>query len=151
MEVIAAHPNYELGYHAGAHVIKLLFLGDMSDEIYKEFWTKAIDFGIQKNCNRVIIDQSQIGNVSFNARGWVVVNAFPRIKKSMPKSLAGAVIASSRVVQKTGVQYLMKAFKGLTGYQVEMFPNDEEAIAWLSQANEVVLPGEAVKANSNSV
>lgn len=135
MEVIAASPNYVLSFDRTHYVLKLQFLGDMSDEVYKEFWTKAIDFGRDHQVNRIIIDQSQIGNVSFLARGWVVMSAFPRVKKEFPASLASAILSSGRVVQKTGMQYLLKAFKGLSGYKVEVVPSEEEAIAWLCQVN----------------
>lgn len=135
MEVIEATPNYVLSFDRSKAVLKLQFIGDMSDEVYKEFWTKAINFGRDNQVNRIIIDQSTIGNVSFLARGWVVMNAFPRVKKEFPASLAGAILSSGKVVQKTGMQYLLKAFKGLTGYKVEVVPTEEEAIAWLCKAN----------------
>jgi hypothetical protein len=135
MEVVEACPNYELSYDAAHRIIRMRFIGDMNDEVYKKFWCLSIDLGRDRQVNRIIIDQSGIGNVSFNARGWVVVNAFPRIKRELPKTLAAAILSSGRMVQKTGMQYLMKAFKSLTGYSVELFPSEEEAISWLKQAN----------------
>ena len=113
----------------------MYFIGDMPDDSYKEFWTKSIDLGEKYQVNRIIIDQREIGNVSFNARGWVVISAFPRVKKVLPKNMTAAVLGSDRIVQKTGMQYLLKAFRTLTGYKVEVFPNQEEAVAFLKKAN----------------
>ncbi len=135
MQNIASSPSYELMYEEEHHAVLMKFKGDMTDDTYKEFWNKAIDFAIEQKINRVIINQQEIGNVSFNARGWVVVSAFPRAKKSLPKNLAAAVLSSGRIVQKTGMQYLLKAFIALTGYQVEVRPGLEEALAFLNKAN----------------
>lgn len=136
METIASSPNYELSFDSEAGIIMMKFIGDMTDEVYKHFWTTAIDFGVKHQVNRIIIDQQSIGNVSFTARGWVVVSAFPRVKKEMPKNMAAAVLSSGRVVQKTGMQYLMKAFVALTSYKVEVYPTIEEATAYLKKANQ---------------
>lgn len=136
MKVLASHKNYELKYDEETGIVCMKFKGDMTDEIYREFWTKAIDFGIEKKINRVIIDQQEIGNVSFISRGWVAVNAFPRVKKHMPNNLSAAILSSNRLVQKSGMQYLLKAFVGLTGYHVEAHSTIEEAIDYLKRANE---------------
>lgn len=137
METIASSPNYELKFDSESHLVLMKFIGDMSDEVYKGFWTKAIDFGIEKQINRIIVDQGSIGNVSFNARGWVVINAFPRIKREMPSNMAAGILSSGRVVQKTGMQYLLKAFVALTGYKVQVFPTIEECVSFLESANTV--------------
>ena len=125
----------ELLYNESTRIVKMYFKGDMSDENYKAFWTKSIDFADVHRLNRIIIDQREIGNVSFNARGWAVISAFPRVKKVLPSDMAAAVLSSEKVVQKTGMQYLLKAFRTLTGYRVEVFPNQEEAVAFLESAN----------------
>ncbi|WP_040663993.1 hypothetical protein [Nafulsella turpanensis] len=135
MVTIASQQNYELQFDSENRIILMRFRGDFTDEQYKSFWTQAIDMGVSQRINRVIIDQREIGNVSFNARGWVVINAFPRVKKEMPKNLAAGVLSSGRVVQKTGMQYLMKAFVALTGYKVELFPSTEECVSFLKKAN----------------
>lgn len=135
MKIIASHPNYELGYHDEAGIVIMKFKGDIAEDVYKDFWKKSIDFGVEKQIKRVIIDQQEIGNVSFLARGWVVVNAFPRVKKELPKDLAAAIISSGRLVQKSGMQYLLKAFVGLTGYKVNIQPTPETAIEFLKTAN----------------
>lgn len=135
MKLIDSSPNYEICYEVESGIIMMKFIGDMSDEIYKHFWTIAIDFGIEKQVNRIIIDQQQIGNVSFKARGWAVISAFPRVKKHMPNNVAVAVLSSGKIVHKTGMQYLMKAFVALTSYKVDVFPTMEEAVNYLKKAN----------------
>lgn len=137
METIASSPNYELNFDPENNIALMKFIGDMSDEVYKEFWTKAIDFAVENRINRVIIDQGSIGNVSFKARGWVVINAFPRVKKEMPKNMAASILSSGRIVQKTGMQYLLKAFVALTGYQVQVFPTIAECVSFLKSANKI--------------
>ena len=137
MNVISSHPNYELQFDTEHHVLLMKFKGDFTDEVYKYFWTKAIDLCAVQKINRVVIDQRDIGNVSFNARGWVVINGFPRVKKELPKDLAAVILSSGRVVQKTGMQYLMKAFVSLTGFKVEIHPSLEEGVAFLKKANQL--------------
>lgn len=135
MKTIASSSNYELSYDSDSGIVMMKFMGDFTDQEYKHFWTTAIDFGVKQQASRIIIDQQAIGNVSFTARGWVVVSAFPRVKKEMPKNLAAAVLSSGKVVQKTGMQYLLKTFVALTGYKVEVYPTMEDAIAYLKKAN----------------
>lgn len=135
MKIIASHPNYELLYLAEEEIVLMKFKGDIAEDVYKDFWTKSIDFGVENKIKRVIIDQQEIGNVSFLARAWVVVNAFPRVKKELPKDLAATIISSGRLVQKSGMQYLLKAFVGLTGYNVEIHPTPETAVEFLKTAN----------------
>lgn len=138
MEAIETIDQAQILYDAENKIVKLQFKGDLSDDAYKKFWTRGIDFCEKNQINRIMIDQRDIGNVSFNARGWVVISAFPRVKKVLPNNLVAAILGSERVVQKTGMQYLLKAFRSLTGYRVEVFPNHEEAVAFLQTANSVV-------------
>lgn len=138
MELIDSVGQAQILYDASNKVIKMHFKGDMPDEDYKLFWTKSINFGEKHHLNRIIIDQREIGNVSFNARAWVVLNAFPRVKKVLPASLVAAILSSEKVVQKTGMQYLLKAFRTITGYKVEVFANQREAVAFLEASNALV-------------
>lgn len=138
MEVVATANEAKLLFNAESKVLVMRFEGDMPDDVYKGFWTEAIDYAAENQINRIIIDQQNIGNVSFNARGWVVISGFPRVKKVLPASLAAGILSSKKVVQKTGMQYLLKAFKTITGYKVELFPTEEEAIAFLENANELI-------------
>lgn len=137
MMVVETVGQSEAYYDASSKIIMMRFKGDMSDDAYKAFWTKCIDFGEKNKLNRIIIDQREIGNVSFNARGWVVISAFPRVKKVLPSNLVAAILGSEKIVQKTGMQYLLKAFRTLTGYKVEVYPTQEEAIAFLKTANTI--------------
>jgi hypothetical protein len=139
MELILSVGQSKTFYDAENQIVKMHFAGDMADEAYKEFWTKSIDYGEKHRINRIIIDQREIGNVSFNARGWVVINAFPRIKRVLPTNLVAGIMGSDKIVQKTGMQYLLKAFKTLTGYKVEIFSSQEEAIAFICASNKPVV------------
>ncbi|WP_225000054.1 hypothetical protein [Cesiribacter sp. SM1] len=138
MEKIITVEQAQTLYDASNKIIKMTFIGDMSDDSYKAFWTKSIDFAEKQQVNRIIIDQRQIGNVSFNARGWVVISAFPRVKKVLPNNMAAAILGSEKIMQKTGMQYLLKAFRTLTGYTVEILPDQEEAVAFLRKVNNLV-------------
>ena len=137
METIKSAKNYALKLDVENCIILMKFIGDMSDDEYKAFWTMSIDFAVERQINRVIIDQGDIGNVSFKARGWVVINAFPRVKKQMPKNMAASILSSGKVVQKTGMQYLLKAFKTITNYQVEVHPTVADCVEFLKNANEL--------------
>lgn len=133
MVIISSSFNYELHHDGVSNIVIMKFIGDFSDEEYKKFWSLAIDFGVANEICRVIIHQQEIGNVSFKARAWVVMNAFPRVKKEMPKNLSTCVISSKRVMQKTGMQYLLKAFIGFTGYSVELHPTVDKAVKYLTK------------------
>lgn len=139
MNVVSSHLNYELQFDQENRILLMKFMGNFTDEVYKSFWTQAIDLCAVQKISRIVIDQREIGNVSFNARGWVAINGFPRVKKELPKDLAAVILSSGRMVQKTGMQYLMKAFIGLTGYRVEVHPTLEEGVAFLKKANRLPL------------
>lgn len=131
MVIISSSINYELHHDQASNIVMMKFIGDLTDDEYKAFWNLAVDFGIANKVDRVIIHQQEIGNVSFKARAWAVMYAFPRVKKEMPKNLTNCVISSGKIMQKTGMQYLLKAFVGFTGYNVQLRPTVDEAISFL--------------------
>lgn len=131
MVIVSSSSNYELHHDQTSNIVIMKFIGDFTENEYKSFWNLAIDFGVSNNVARVIIHQQEIGNVSFKARAWAVMYAFPRVKKEMPKNLNACVISSRKIMQKTGMQYLLSAFVGFTGHKVQLCPTVDEAISLL--------------------
>ncbi len=114
-------------------IIVMRFIGDMPDEAYFEIWENSIKHSLETNSNNFLIDQSQIGNVSFLARSKVVIKYLPTIKKEIGESLKAAVFTSSKVVHKSGMKYLAKTFQKLASFNIEFFNNEQDAINWIRE------------------
>ena len=127
---LASDSHYFIGFNAPNHALLMKFLGDMSDDEYKEIWHVSYKHAYEKGIENFVIDQSEIGLVSFGARAWVMVKMYPKIKRDLSPQLKGAIITSSNIVHRSGVQYLVKAFQRVSGYKIEFQDNYELALKW---------------------
>lgn len=140
LKSVYSSPNFELQFDTVNRIQYLRYKGDVSDDEYKFSWEKGFQHVTTENINRVLVDQHDLGKISALARGWAVVNAFPKIQKNYPSDLAAAVITSKKVHERPAIQYLVNTFKRMTGFQIEFFQNEEEAVNWLLTAN--ILPAQ---------
>ncbi|MBX2843603.1 MAG: hypothetical protein KTR26_17670 [Flammeovirgaceae bacterium] len=131
LNTLKSNPNYKISRERKSNIIIMEFIGDISDEIYKEIWITSANLANEYHANKFILDQTGIGKVNFKSRSWAVLIFFPSLKKRLGTNVAGAVITSKQLIHKSGVQYLMQAFKKFTGYQVNISPSYQEAIEWL--------------------
>lgn len=130
---VSSDQHFYVGFDNTNHILLMKFIGAMSDDEYKQIWHTAFDQCFEKGINKLIIDQSNIGNVSFSARAWVMVKMYPKIKRELSPDIKGAIISSSHVVHRTGVHYLVKAFQKVSGFKIEFHEDYESATAWLNQ------------------
>lgn len=134
---LASDHHFFIGYHSKGHVLLMKFIGDMTDDEYKQIWQVSFKETYEKGIEKLIIDQSEIGNVSFSARAWVMVKMYPKIKRELSPYLAGAIISSGNIVHRSGVQYLVKAFQKVSGYKIDFHENYEDAIQWLNSRERI--------------
>lgn len=135
MQTLISNHNFELCLELDKRLMVMRFKGDIGDEAYKQFWKDSFECAQEHQLNRILVDQREAGHISFNARGWVVVKMFPKIKKDLPASLASAILSSKKLAQKSGVQYLVKTFRTLAGYNVQFIDKEQEALEWLRGVN----------------
>ena len=110
---------------------KILFVkfeGNISDDDYKEIWETGVEKAVELNIEHFIFDQSKIGQVSFKARGWVILKMLPRIKKELPKGLKIGVVSSKDLVNKSGVKYLVGMFEKMASLDVNFYPDFDTAV-----------------------
>jgi hypothetical protein len=115
------------------YIIWVQFIGDMSDDEYKEIWNQSISFIFDYGLEKIVIDQSQIGEVGLSARAWVVMKAYPRIKRDLSPDLAVSIISSSNNSRRAGMQYLVKAVQAFSGYIIQFHSNFDESKVWLNE------------------
>ncbi len=126
--------NYcEIEYDKNGHILYMKFVGDMNDSEYKDIWRTSVQNAFEFGIEKIIIDQSEIGDVPFLARAWVVTSLYKRIKRELSPDLAISVLSSSNSVHKSGMQYLVKAFKKISGFAIEFHPTYDEATTWLNK------------------
>ena len=133
---IASDQHFYIGFDNKHHILLMKFIGDMKDDEYKQIWRIAFDQAFEKGVEKLLIDQTEIGNVSFSARAWVMVKMYPKIKRELSPDMVGAMISSANVVHRTGLQYLVKAFQKVSGYKVEFYENYHDAREWLNYINQ---------------
>ena len=114
-------------------ILYIKFEGNIAEDDYKEIWQTGVDKAVEFKTEHFLFDQSKIGNVSFKARGWVILKMLPRIKKELPKGLKIGVVSSKDLVNKSGVKYLVGMFEKMAGLNVNFYPDFDTAIDELSK------------------
>lgn len=132
---IASDKHFFVGFDSKNHILLMKFIGAMKDDEYKQIWQLAFDQCFEKGIEKLLIDQTEIGNVSFSARAWVMVKLYPKIKRELSPDMVAGIISSTNVVHRTGLQYLVKAFQKMSGYKIDFHENYEEATTWLNRIN----------------
>lgn len=133
MKELFSSKNSEILHFEGENILIIRFIGDMSDEAYYEVWEKGLEYAIEKESRRFIMDQSPVGHVSFSARSKVVMRYLPRYRKNLGKELKVGVLSSSNMIHSAGIKYMVKTFRSLTSFSIELFSSESDAIGWLTR------------------
>jgi hypothetical protein len=130
MQTLFSEAYGEILYEEDGNFMVMSWRGNVDEENYKRFWNALYDLLIEKNSNKLIIDQRQIGNVSMQSRAWFLIKWIPKAKK-MRTEFTCAVIASKHIFHSTGVHYLVNGAKKLTNYEIVLFQDKDEAVQFL--------------------
>lgn len=130
---IASNNHCFIGFDKESHILLMKFIGAMTDDEYKQIWHTSFDECFEKGIEKLIIDQSTIGNVSFSARAWVIVKMYPKIKRELSPDIKAGIVSSSHVVHRTGLHYLVRAFQKVSGFRIEFHEDYERATKWLNK------------------
>lgn len=114
------------------HILNVIFIGDMKDSEYKDIWRTSVQHAFDLGIEKIIIDQSEVGNVPFMARAWVITGMYSKIKRDLSPDLVVAVISSSNAGHRSGMQYLVKGFQKISGYKIGFYNSLGEAVEWLN-------------------
>ena len=136
-EKVAQEEHYIIEYNEANNLIAMRFYGDMNDEVYKEMWQKSLDKVLHHKIRRFLVDQREIGNVSFSARAWVLVKVMPQVKKNIPSPFYGAILPSANMVHSTGMTFLKKGFQKISKVMLQNFEVENEARNWLVESEAV--------------
>ena len=110
------------------NILYINFQGNIEDDDYKKIWETGVEKAIELHIERFIFDQSNIGKVSFKARGWVILKMLPTIKKELGKGLKIGVLSSKDLVNKSGVKYMVGMFEKMAGLKVTFFSDFDSAV-----------------------
>jgi len=121
-----------VSYHAEGHILSIKFIGDMKESEYKDIWRDSVQEAFDLGIEKIIIDQTTIGSVPFLARAWVITSLYGKIKRDLSPDLVVSVLSSKNSGHRSGMQYLVKGFKKLSGYEIGFHKTYEEAITWLN-------------------
>ena len=121
-------PNGDIELITPGNILYITFKGNIEDDDYKGIWQTGVDKAVELNIERFIFDQTNIGRVSFKARGWVILKMLPTIKKELGKGLKIGVLSSKDLVNKSGVKYMVGMFEKMAGLKVTFFSNFDAAV-----------------------
>ena len=122
----------QIEYDASGHLLYIKFIGDMKESEYKDIWRSGVQKAFELGIEKFIIDQSEIGSVPFLARAWVITSLYGKIKRELSPDLAVSVLSSSDKSHKSGMQYLVKGFRKLSGFEIDFHPTYQDAASWLN-------------------
>ena len=135
MKPVKTSKNGSVHYDSKQHIVLMKFHGVIADEDYKQIWQDAVEVTFDYGIEKIIIDQSKVEQVGLRSRAWVVMNVYPQIKRDLSPDLAVAVIATSDKKQRSGVHYLIKAARAISGYHIDFHETVESAIKWLNSVH----------------
>ncbi|UZR94118.1 hypothetical protein [Chondrinema litorale] len=133
MEIILDKPYAKISHDIANEVFFLQFEGNISDTDYKDVWEVLLQNGKACDLKKLIIDQRKIGKVSMTARAWYLMNWIPRAKKGVNNNCNVAIISSSYVANKVGINYLVNGVKKFTSFNVKFVLSKAEGEDWFKE------------------
>ena len=124
----------EVAYDTEHNLLFLSFQGNIEKENYKKLWDGLFEEIVARKCRKVIIDQTQIGKVSMEARAWLVIKWIPKLQREIDSEAKVAVITARSITNKLGAQYLMGAVKKMSLLNIKAVNSLGEAQDWLYRA-----------------
>jgi hypothetical protein len=133
MEILIEREGISLAFEPTHNYMRLLFESSVSDEDYKAVFHMGLEKSIELNCHRLLVDHRRAGYVSMAARAWLVVRWIPETQKRIPEQThrKTAVLSSSHILHKTGMNYVLEAVSKNINQQTRYFSDEEAALAWL--------------------
>ncbi|WP_027001834.1 STAS/SEC14 domain-containing protein [Hugenholtzia roseola] len=133
MEILIEKEGVSLTFEPTQNYMRLLFKGSVSDDDYKAVFNMGLEKSIELNCHRLLLDHRKAGYVSMSARAWLVVKWIPETKRRIPEQThrKTAILSSSHILHKTGMNYILEAVSKNTSQQTRYFSDEEAALAWL--------------------
>lgn len=132
MKELKSETYCQVDYDINGHILYMKFIGSMKESQYKDIWRNSVQFAFEKGIEKIVIDQTQIGSIPFLARAWVITSLYSKIKRELSPDLIVSVLSSGDSGHRSGMQYLVKAFKKISGYEIGFHKSYEEANIWLN-------------------
>lgn len=131
METIMNESYGKVRLDATEGIVYVYFLGKIATDDYKKVWNNLYQVALEKNIQKVFIDQSKIEKASMEARAWVVAKWFPKAKKNLPDNVFIGVLSSTSFFAKIGGEYIAKAVSNMSKFTIKFCPTEEEGTKWL--------------------
>lgn len=123
--------NYgRLDYNPEQHYIKMTYLGAISEEEYRFFWEYWLKQAVALNCAHLLVDQRRIGKVSMKSRAWFLFTWLPKAKKRVTWLFQVGILASKSFMHKSGLDYMVRGARRVTGYNIQFFSEESDAGKW---------------------
>ncbi|MGB0521608.1 MAG: hypothetical protein ACPGJS_01550 [Flammeovirgaceae bacterium] len=136
MKELKSEDYCSIEYDSDSHILNMRFIGDMKDSQYKDIWRSSVQYAYEYGIEKIIIDQTEIGSVPFMARAWVITSMYSKIKRDLSPDLVASVLSSKDASHRSGMQYLVKGFQKISGYEIGFHKSLDEAIEWLNSKKE---------------
>ena len=132
MKELHSFPNGSVQYDKDNFIILMKFFGDIPSEVYKSIWRTAVDTVFDYGVEKIIIDQSGVTHVPKRTRAWVVTSMYPKVKRDLSPDLAVSVVAASNPTQRSGVNYLVKGARAISGFYIDFHKDYKASTEWLN-------------------
>jgi hypothetical protein len=123
-----------LDYNSEQHYIRMTFSGAISEEEYRFFWDFWLKQAVALNCTNLLIDQRRIGKVSMKSRAWFLFTWLPKAKNRVKWLFSIGILASKSFMHKSGLDYMVRGARRVTGYDIRFFEKENEAGEWFATA-----------------
>lgn len=121
-------------YHPDTDILRLNLIGNIMKEDYQTAWNVLLDFYLERQPKKVLIDQRPMNKASLESRAWFVVKWLPKFKRKVDQKIRVAVLFSKSIAMKIGGQFLVdSATKDVPNLEIKTFQSEDDALLWLHQ------------------
>ncbi len=129
-ELYATH-YARITYEAPQDFLFLELSGVLEGDIYRETFNMLLQYGLEKNAKKLLVNQAPMQKSSMEAKAWLITSWFPQVKKAFHEDMKVAIVLSTNLFNKIGGEFVVSTIRNTSKFDVKTFTNLGEAQTWL--------------------
>ena len=131
VELLFDEPYARITYEAAHDMICLELKGVIGGDDYRKTFNTLMDKGLEKNINKLYVNQATMDRSTMEAKAWLVTNWLPRVKKAFGDDVKVALILSKNLFTKIGGEFIVNTVKAISKFDIKTFSSTDDAREWI--------------------
>lgn len=133
MELLFEKEFAKLFYEEADRLMYLELIGVIGSQEYRETFTTLLQKAIEKNINKLLVNQATMEKSSMESKAWLIASWMPKVKKQFGDDIRVALLLSKNLFTKIGGEYIVGVVRTLGRFDIKAFGNMEEARNWVME------------------